>query len=515
MHSRTSQSFHNAKAALIFYCINLILQFFSRKIFLDYLGSEVLGLNTTAQNLLGVLNIAELGIGASVAYNLYTPIFHNDRKVINDIVSIQGWLYRRIAYFVIIGSLILMLFFPLIFVKAQLPLWYTYGSFVALLTSSLLGYFINYKQIVLSADQKEYKVTFCVKGGMAVKVLLQILAIRFWKYGYESWLTIEILSAFIISSVLNRTIKKTYPWLSPSIQNGAVLRKQYPQIIIKTKQLFFHKIAGFVMTQTSPLIIYAYTSLSLVAAYGNYTLIVMGIISLMNALSNSVNAGVGNLVAEGNSQKIKNVFWEITFMRIWIAVTICFTLYVLGNSFITLWVGKEFILPQSAFIVLIFNMFISLTRTNDMFLSAYGLYQDIGAPLIEAILNFGLSILFGYFWGLTGILLGVSTSLFVIVCCWKPYFLYKRGFKESIKEYVCRSLKYILVLCAFSYLCFLFFEAFLSEQNVSFPQLLLKGFIIIVLFALCSFLILYTIDKYPKKLVKSLYCHIVKKTPNT
>ncbi len=143
MISRTSQSLHNAKIALTFYCINLVLQFFSRKIFLDYLGSEVLGLNTTAQNLLGILNIAELGIGASVAYNLYKPIFNKNTNEINDIVSIQGWLYRRIAYFVILGSLILMLFFPLIFVKAQLPLWYTYGSFMALLTSSLLGYFVN------------------------------------------------------------------------------------------------------------------------------------------------------------------------------------------------------------------------------------------------------------------------------------------------------------------------------------------------------------------------------------
>ena len=59
--SRISKSIQNAKVALVFYFLNLVLQFFSRKIFLDYLGSEVLGLNTTAQNLLGFLNLAELG----------------------------------------------------------------------------------------------------------------------------------------------------------------------------------------------------------------------------------------------------------------------------------------------------------------------------------------------------------------------------------------------------------------------------------------------------------------------
>ena len=54
--SRTARVIQNAKVALFFYCINLILQFFSRKIFLDYLGAELLGLNTTSQNLLQFLN---------------------------------------------------------------------------------------------------------------------------------------------------------------------------------------------------------------------------------------------------------------------------------------------------------------------------------------------------------------------------------------------------------------------------------------------------------------------------
>lgn len=38
--SRTSKSIKNSSVALVFYFINLVLQFFSRKIFLDYLGPE-------------------------------------------------------------------------------------------------------------------------------------------------------------------------------------------------------------------------------------------------------------------------------------------------------------------------------------------------------------------------------------------------------------------------------------------------------------------------------------------
>ena len=53
--SRTSKSIKNAQASLIYYFIQLLLGFFSRKVFFDYLGSEILGLNTTAANLLGFL----------------------------------------------------------------------------------------------------------------------------------------------------------------------------------------------------------------------------------------------------------------------------------------------------------------------------------------------------------------------------------------------------------------------------------------------------------------------------
>lgn len=445
-NSRTSKSIKNAKIALCFYVINLILQFYSRKIFLDYLGSEVLGLNTTAQNLLGFLNLAELGIGSAVAYNLYKPLYEKNKQAINDIVSIQGWLYRRIAYFVILGSCVLMCFFPAIFDKAKVPLWYTYGSYIALLGSALLSYFVNYKQIVLSADQKEYKITLSVQGSKVIKIMFQILAICFLQDGYLYWIMLELLMAVVTSVLLNIVIKKEYPWLDPVLSDGAKLQKRYPEIIRKTKQVFFHKIGSFVLSQTSPLIIYAYASLSLVAVYGNYMLIVVGVTALVGALLNSMGAGIGNLVASRDQVRIKSVFWELTTLRVWTASVICYGMYSLGHSFITLWVGKEYILPQSSFVILIVITFISLTRTNDSFLSAYGLYQDVYAPLVEAILNLGLSVLLGYYYGLTGILCGVAISLLIVVVGWKPYFLYRYGFKCSIGEYIMKQFKYIVLI---------------------------------------------------------------------
>ena len=78
--SRTHKSLLNAKVNLTFYLLSLLLSFFSRKMFLDHLGADFIGLTGTLQNILGFLNLAELGVGASVSYALYQPIAKCNRE---------------------------------------------------------------------------------------------------------------------------------------------------------------------------------------------------------------------------------------------------------------------------------------------------------------------------------------------------------------------------------------------------------------------------------------------------
>lgn len=62
-------------------------------------------------------------------------------------------------------------------------------------------------------------------------------------------------------------------------------------------------------------LIYAFASLQTVAYYGNYTIIIDKLNLLVGNFLNSTSAGVGNLIAEGNKSKIKEVFWELMSIR--------------------------------------------------------------------------------------------------------------------------------------------------------------------------------------------------------
>lgn len=443
--SRVQKGLLNAKVNLLFYFLSLGLSFISRKTFLDNLGAEFMGLSGTLSNILGFLSLAEMGIGTAVAFNLYKPIADNNKQKINDLVSVFGYLYHKIGIFISIAACIISAFLPLIFQKSNLPIGMIYFSFLSIVFSSLCGYFINYRQILLSADQKNYLVTKYIQSSILIKLILQIAVAHFLQSCYL-WITLEIISSVAVCFLLNWKINKEYPWIQVSVKHGKDVYPQNKQIIIYTKQIFIHKIKDFLLSQSDQILVFAFVSLKMVAYYGNYTLIVTRITRLFQTAIEGFSASVGNLVAEGHKEKITNVFWELFCINFTIAAILVFSLYHLLEPFITLWLGKEYLLGQTVLILLLINTFIMEQRKAvDLFNNAYGLYADTWSAWVEGLVNISVTIVTALYWGIIGILLGKIISLLCIVVLWKPYYLFKCGFQEKISTYWKGFLSYGLV----------------------------------------------------------------------
>lgn len=425
----------NAEVNLVFYFLSLFLAFFSRKIFLDCLGTEFIGLTGTLGNILGYLNLTELGITASIGYFLFKPLQTNNRQEIQEIMSLLGYLYNWIGCIILAGGIVISLFFPLIFADANLGLGIIYFAFYSFLGSSLIGYFINYRQILLNADQKKYLVAIYFQSANIIKIILQI----YLTYHYQNlyvWVGIEFLFGIIGCITLNWKINQEYPWLKVNKKNGRYLLKKYPEVLAKTKQVFIHKIKDFVLVKSDELFIFLFVSLKMVAYYGNYMIIISKLISLFSAVTGSVGASVGNLVAEGNKQNMMKVFWEYTTIQHTIAAILSFSLYTLIEPFISHWLGSEYIMDHQILILLIIYIYITNSRNSvDSFNYAHGLYADVWSAWAELIINVSITIIGGLKWGIIGILLGKIVSLFAIVVLWKPYYLFNSGFKESVWIY--------------------------------------------------------------------------------
>ena len=445
MADRVHKSLLNAKVNLIFYFLSLFFSFFSRKIFLNCLGADFIGLTGTLGNILGYLNLAELGVGAAISFFLYKPLQSNNRDEINEIISVFGYLYRKIGQFIFIGGLLVSFFFPFIFSKTELRLEIIYFSFFSFLGSSLIGYFINYRQILLTADQKKYLVAVYFQSANLVKIALQI----FLAYTYRNlyvWVAVEFIFGIIGCIVLNWKINKEYPWLKSNVINGQELLKKYPSILTNTKQVFIHKIKDFLLSKSDELFIFAFVSLKMVAYYGNYTMIIYKVSQLFTFVLDGVGAGVGNLVAEGDKKNMMKVFWELMAIRHFIAGFLFTSLYFLLEPFISLWLGPQYIMDRTILILLLIYVYLMQSRgVVDMFNHAHGLYADTWSAWAELVLNVGITLIAGYYYGIIGILLGKIVSVFLIVVFWKPYYLFTSGFKLPISIYWKGTIRYYLI----------------------------------------------------------------------
>lgn len=492
--SRLRKSLLNVRVNLLFYFIGLLLSFFSRKIFLDTLGADFIGLTGAISNLMNFLNLAELGIGSAIGYVLYKPLFEHNEEKINEIISVFGYIYRQIGFIILSLGILLSCFFPLIFPDTQFSYGIIYFVFYSLLVSSLLGYFFNYKQTLLGADQKNYLVAAYFQTSILIKTLIQI-AIAHYTGSYFLWIGCEIVLGVAYVFILNWKIKQVYPWLNSDINSGKVLLKKYPEVMKYTKQLFVHRIGGLVQFQTVPLLIYTFVSLKTVAFYGNYSIIIEKITQLITNLLGSTNAAVGNLIAEGDRKRIQQVFWELLSIRLFIAATISFVLFQLTSPFICLWLGKEYILPDYILGLIILNAFIGYTRgATDQFLYGYGLFHDTWAPITEASINLSVAVIGGYLWGLPGILLGGISSLVIIIWIWKPYFLYKQGFKISIVHYWAGYFKHVAVLVLIGALCYYFIPAERFTPEVSFMYWIRYGTILTLSYSVLALGALYFVS---------------------
>lgn len=454
--SRVKKTLLNARVNIIFYFLTLLLSFFSRKIFLDCLGADFVGLTGTLYNLLGFLNLAELGIGSAIGYVLYKPLFENDKSKINEVVSVLGFLYRCVGLIILGAGIILSLFIPLIFSDVAIDLLVIYAAYYSFLASSLIGYFVNYKQTLLGADQRNYVVTAYFQTANILKLIIQLVC-AYYSGNYYCWILIELFFGVIYSFILNWKINQVYPWLKSDIRGGKMLLQKYPSIIVLTKQVFVHKIGSFVQYQLTPFLVYAFASLQSVAYYGNYTLLASKLSGLFSNFLDSGKASVGNLIAEGNKEKIMRVYWELLSIRfLCIGVSAIF-LYYIVPPFITLWLGDEYVMSNSILILVIVGFVLSILRgTTDEFISGHGLYKDIWAPLVESAIFIVVAVVGGKLWQLEGVLLGGIVSSLLVVYGWKPYFLFKYALHVPLRIYIGGFAKLIFCIAIGGGLFYLF-----------------------------------------------------------
>lgn len=478
MGERVHRSVMNVKVGIVFYVLSLIPAFFARKVFLDCLGAEFIGMTGMLMNILSFLSIAELGIGTSIVYFLYKPLQQDDHAKVCEVMSMLAWLYRCIGFIIGGCGFVVSLFFPWWFGNLSTGLPLVYFAFYSFLASSMAGYIFNYKHLLVGANQKQYLVNAYMQSISIVQSITQIILAWYYR-NLWLWVVVGLIFTIIGITIFNIRIRQLYPWLHVNLKEGRQNLKKYPEVLRKTRQIFVQRIKDFILYRSDEILVGIFVNVVKVAYYGNYTIITSKLVFLVNILSDGMSAGVGNLVAEGNIKNTMKVFWELMALRFVNTGMVVFALLLLIQPFIGCWFGKQYILDDVILYLLTFNLFIYISRgVVDMYISAHGLFSDVWAAWTELFLNLAITISLAPFLGIPGILLGKILSVFFIALLWKPYFLFSRGLKISFYIYWKGMMPYYLILAVFAAISLLLHTYVVIPIFDTLPLLVLCFFVI-------------------------------------
>lgn len=420
------------KYGFIFSILIMLMTFWVRKVFFDTLGTELTGYYLLINQMLGFLNLAELGLGTASTYLLFKPL--NDKN--NHTLSITFYaiksIYTVIQKVILIIGLLLTALLPFI-VKSQIDLYNLYLPWIFFVFSTALSYNYSAESILLTADQKVHYLRIINGLGRVLCFLLQIVILKL-NLGFIVFSILEVVSVLFQMYFFKKIVNQQYS-LVCNFETDALLPVK-KNIFGEIKKTFIHKVSGVLIFNTDYIIVSIFLGLAYVTSYSSYIMLAQAISFLITTLSVPLNSALGHYLHEKGNEAAVAKFMQINSIFMCGSSIFAFCYYTASSGLITLWLGKDVVLPDATVALLAFNCFCLIARTSvDIFKVAYGYMSDTHLPILEGCLNLIFSLILVQFMGINGVIIGTIISNVCIIMAARPYYLYRRAFNKSVNQF--------------------------------------------------------------------------------
>lgn len=457
--------------------LSIIIGLICSRVFALYLGAECLGINGVFSNVLGFLQLAELGIGTAITYALYKPLVCGDIREIKILMQFYKKIYRRVFYIIMfIGILIIPLVLSLV-EGVSYSKEYIVLAYLANLATTGVTYLLAYKRDLLYADQKQYVFVLIDAIVNVVFCFLRIFTMIYTR-SFICCILLSFIQYFVSNLVVSIYCDSKYPFLKD------IVDEKYDKIDDFNKNLkniFIGKIGAWVYNSTDNLIISKFAGIVMVGLLSNYYLIKLTLQTILSSITAPIQPMIGNYIREKDDMaQIFDVFKTYTFIRYFIANIVTIGFIVMGNDVMKLWLGSDFVVGQSFVNLLAIDMYIGIVHgpLND-FIQVLGLFKnDKNMSLFGMMINLILSIFFVNIYGPIGVLIGTA-----IAQCYywiaRAVILFKLYFKKESWKYIFTMFFYILntivIICGLE---ILFEQINIPAENIG--GLCIKGMICVL-----------------------------------
>lgn len=510
---RIQNTIKNMHMLMINQIIILGLMLISRKVFIDSLGTEYLGINGLLTSILSMLSLVEGGIGTSIVYNLYKPLADNDIPKITALVQLYKKIYGILAIIIFVLSSIMYIFLEN-FIKGGSEIPYIGVIYYIFVFRNIISYLNAHKWSLITADQKGYIIAKYNMIFSVITTIAKIVVIEITK-SYILFLIIEIIIVLVQNIYNGKVVNDRYPYIK-SKQKYNIDAYTKENMITNVKALFLHNIGNWCVFGTDNILISAFVGVKNVGLYSNYTMIINQLAALFTPILNSIGASVGNMIATESKSKNYEVF-KVTYMiNFWIYSFSSIFLYNLLEPFINWWLGDGLLLDKLTFLVILINFYTTGMRSSiNTFKSKAGIFkEDRHMPLIESIINLGTSLILVRYFGLAGILMGTTISSLTIPVWIQSKLVYNKVFNKSVVEYFRRYIVYV-VLTLFSGVITTYICNTIMIRN-AFISLIIKGVLCVAIINATYIIVFYNTEEFKyiyniiKPMIYKLKSRIVK-----
>ena len=466
-----------------------IIALISRRIFLQHLSIDYLGISGLYDNIIVILSLPEFGIDTAFMYLLYEPIANQNKE---KIASLYQWFKKRYILLTIFVFAFGLLFIPFIrfFVTNNFLIKDLIGYYILSLLSLVTSYIMAPKVILLSAYQEQrYHKAIAFISALFLHIT-QIIVIKIWG-NFHLYLLVVIISNIISIILLKLLCSKIHKEIYADANRIEIDKKS---IITKTKEAFIYRTVTIFANGIDSILISSIVGTIALGTYLNYYVIICSVQEFVAIITASLISGVGNLMNENNIKKQNEIF-DITNMFYHLIGTLGLCGFgLLINQFISFWLGKDLLFDSLTVFMIAFNFYLtSVMSPIVIFTEANGLFKNVKNLLIaQAMICIILSFVFGRMWGVCGIFAAKIISTILTIYWREPKILFNRVLKKPLSHYWKAQSKYGIISIVSFIVCCIISSIIVSRSLI--------GFITKVLFIVCFVcLLFYLVTKNTKE----------------
>ncbi len=397
--------------------ITLCCGFILPRFFLTYYGSSVNGLVSSITQFLGFISLCECGIGAVIQSTLYEPLAKKDEEEISKVVISSEHFFRKIAYILVVYTVVLMAVYPLITLK-KFDYVYTMTLIFVIAINSFAQYFFSMTyRLLLNADQ----LGFIQLGLQCMALVVNTIAcVVLMTHGASIQLVkLSTSIIYMIQPLIITVYSRKHYKLNRNLHLTEEPIKQ------KWNGLAQH-IAAVVLNNTDIAVLTIFSTMENVSVYTIYNLVVTGIRQIIIALTDGITATFGNMLARKEIRSLKIAFSSFEW-GMHAAVTLLFSVTgILLVPFVTVYTKG---VTDANYYVPIFAVLISMAQGayclrlpyNIIVLAAGHYKQTQTSAIIEASVNIVISIIMVFKFGLIGVAIGTLSAMIYRTCYLAKY----------------------------------------------------------------------------------------------